>query len=210
MHLRFTSLSIVLLLFCLTSRAADVEQLLGAMTLDEKLAMLHGTYDPDPAIGLESAGYVPALPRLGIPALRLADGPAGIRTLAPATALPAPVALAASFDRDLAYRYGQTIGMEGLARNQDVLLSPMVNIVRVPQAGRNFETFGEDPLLASEIVTSEIAGIQNKGMMATVKHFAVNNQENDRLHIDVTADARTLREIYLPALEAAGKGLRWK
>ncbi|MES2624607.1 MAG: glycoside hydrolase family 3 N-terminal domain-containing protein, partial [Pseudomonadota bacterium] len=205
MRLRFTSFSLVLLFFCVTSRAADVEQLLEAMTLDEKLAMLHGAHDPEPAIGLESAGYIPPLPRLGIPALRLADGPAGIRTTAPATALPAPVGLAASFDRDLAYRYGETIGMEGLARNQDVLLSPMVNIVRVPQAGRNFETFGEDPLLASEIVTSEILGIQNKGMMATVKHFAVNNQETDRLHINVSTDERTLREIYLPAFEAAVK-----
>ena len=205
MRFCFTSLSIVLMLFALTSHAADVEQLLSAMTLDEKLALLHGAHDPEPAVGLESAGYIPPVPRLGIPALRLADGPAGIRSLAPATALPAPVALAASFDRDLAYRYGETIGMEGLARNQDVLLSPMVNIVRVPQAGRNFETFGEDPLLAAEIVTREILGIQSKGMMATVKHFAVNNQETDRLHVNATVDERTLREIYLPAFEAAVK-----
>jgi beta-glucosidase len=205
MRIRFTFLSLVLLLICPLSRAADVEQLLSAMTLDEKLAMLHGTGDPEPAVGLSSAGYVPPLPRLGIPPLRLADGPAGIRTTAPATALPAPVALAASFDRELAYRYGETIGMEGLARNQDVLLSPMVNIVRVPQAGRNFETFGEDPLLASGIVTNEILGIQSKGMMATVKHFAVNNQETDRLHINASVDERTLREIYLPAFEAAVK-----
>jgi len=101
--------------------AADVEQLLGAMTLDEKLALLHGTRDPDVSVGLNSAGYIPGVPRLGIPPLRLTDGPAGIRTDATATALPAPIALAASFDPALARRYGETIGMEGVARNQDVL-----------------------------------------------------------------------------------------
>lgn len=185
------------------TRAADVDALLQAMTLDEKLAMLHGQRDPDPALGLNSAGFVQGVPWLGIPDLRLADGPAGIRTDVSATALPAPVALAASFDRELAFRYGDTIGMEGLARNQQVLLSPMVNLVRVPQAGRNFETFGEDPLLAAELVTEEIRGIQGRGMMATVKHFAVNNQEQDRLTIDAKVAERALRELYLPAFEAA-------
>ncbi len=183
--------------------AADVDQLLAKMTLDEKLSMLHGIKDPEPAIGLDAAGYVPGVPRLGIPPLRLADGPAGIRTTATATALPAPVVLAASFDRALARRYGEVMGMEGLARNQQVLLAPMVNMVRVPQAGRNFETLGEDPYLAGELVAAEITGIQSQGMMATVKHFAANNQEQDRLTISATVDERSLREIYFPAFEAA-------
>ena len=117
-------------------RAADVDVLLGQMTLDEKLALLHGRKDPEPAIGFDSAGYLPGVPRLGIPPLRLTDGPAGIRTTQSATALPAPVALAASFDPAVAKRYGEVLGFEGVARNQQVLLSPMVNLVRVPYAGR--------------------------------------------------------------------------
>ena len=185
--------------------AADVDALLQQLTLKEKLSLLHGQHDPDIRIGLDSAGYLPGVPRLGIPPIRLVDGPAGIRTLATATALPAPVALAASFDPALAERYGRVLGREGLARNQQILLSPMVNLVRVPQAGRNFETFGEDPLLSSRLVAAEIAGIQQAGMMATVKHFAVNNQESKRLTMDVVVDERTLHELYLPAFEAAVK-----
>lgn len=202
---KLSSLCLLAACIALTSNihAADVDALLQAMTLDEKLAMLHGQRDPDPSVGLNSAGFVQGVPRLGIPDLRLADGPAGIRTDVSATALPAPVALAASFDRDLAFRYGDIIGMEGLARNQQVLLSPMINLVRVPQAGRNFETFGEDPLLAAELVSEEIRGIQGRGMMATVKHFAANNQEQDRLTIDAKVGERALRELYLPAFEAA-------
>src|SRR5688572_14008678 len=198
-HLTVLLLSVI----TLPALAADVEQLLAMMTLDEKLALLHGIKDPAPEIGLNSAGYIPGVPRLGIPPLRLADGPAGIRTDVTATALPAPIALAASFDPALARRYGETIGMEGMARNQDVLLSPMINLIRVPHAGRNFETFGEDPVLTSALVKEEILGIQDKGMMATVKHFAANNQEHDRLTIDVQVDERTLRELYFPAFEAA-------
>lgn len=187
-----------------SSRAADrVDTLIQSMTLEEKVSMLHGSIDPDPATGLHSAGYVAGIPRLGIPPLRLTDGPAGIRVSVPATALPAPIGLAASFDVDLARNYGETIGLDGRARNQNVLLAPMVNIVRVPQGGRNFETLGEDPLLASKIVAAEIQGIQSAGMMATVKHYVANNQENDRTTIDARIDERTLREIYLPGFEAA-------
>lgn len=185
--------------------SARVDSLIRAMTLDEKLGFLHGARDPEPAVGLNSAGYMPGVPRLGIPPLRLTDGPAGIRTSAPATALPAPVALAASFDTGLARRYGAVMGREGLARNQDVLLAPMVNIVRVPQAGRNFETLGEDPLLASRLVVAEIGGIQGAGLIATVKHYAANNFENQRQRVDARVDARTLNEIYFPAFEAAAK-----
>lgn len=202
-HIAKPLAALLLVLGALPALGADVEQLLAAMTLDEKLSMLHGIKDPDPAVGLNSAGYIPGVPRLGIPPLRLTDGPAGIRTDVTATALPAPIALAASFDPALARRYGETIGMEGVARNQDVLLSPMINLIRVPHAGRNFETFGEDPVLTSALVKEEILGIQDKGMMATVKHFAANNQEHDRLTIDVQVDERTLRELYFPAFEAA-------
>jgi beta-glucosidase len=181
---------------------AAARQLVSQMTLAEKIAMLHGDRDPE---NLGQAGYLPGVPRLGIPPLRLSDGPAGVRTGRPATALPAPVALAATFSPDLARRYGQTIGQDGRASRQDVMLAPMVNIVRVPQGGRNFETLGEDPALASRIVAAEIDGIQSEGLMATVKHFAENNQENARQSVSADVDERTMHEIELPGFEAAVK-----
>ncbi|MEV7196039.1 glycoside hydrolase family 3 N-terminal domain-containing protein [Streptomyces sp. NPDC093510] len=177
-----------------------VESLIGRLTLDEKISLLHGATDPK---GLGQAGYVPGVPRLGIPPLRLADGPAGVRVAARATALPAPVLLASAFDPALARRYGQVIGREGRALGQDVLLSPMVNLIRTPYAGRNFETFGEDPLLAADMVAEEIKGIQGEGLVATVKHFALNNQEKNRESVDVRADERTMHETELRGFEAA-------
>lgn len=114
-----------------------------------------------------------------------------------ATAMPAPVALAASFDPKLAEQYGNVIGVEARALDQDVLLSPMMSIVRTPKAGRNFETLGEDPLLAGALVSAEIKGIQDKGLMATVKHFAANNQESERGTGVSVVDERTLQEICL-------------
>ncbi|MET9889717.1 beta-glucosidase [Streptomyces sp. NPDC006465] len=177
-----------------------VEGLIGRLTLDEKISLLHGATDPD---SLGQAGYVPGVPRLGIPALRLADGPAGVRVTRHATALPAPVLLASAFDPALARRYGQVIGREGRALGQDVLLSPMVNLIRTPYAGRNFETFSEDPLLAGDLVAAEIRGIQGEGLIATVKHFALNNQEKDRQSVDVVVDEQTLHEVELRGFEAA-------
>ncbi len=182
------------------SRGADIEELLAELTLDEKLSLLHGDRDPD---GIAGAGYLPGVPRLGIPPLRLADGPAGVRTGQPATALPAPVALAATFDPALAREYGRVMGREGRARGQDVLLAPMVNIVRVPYAGRNFETLGEDPYLASTLVAEEVRGVQEEGLIATIKHYIANNQEAGRQSVSANVDARTLHEIYLPGFEAA-------
>ncbi|MER6424581.1 glycoside hydrolase family 3 N-terminal domain-containing protein [Streptomyces sp. NPDC001137] len=177
-----------------------VEGLIAKLTLDEKISLLHGATD---AKSLGQAGYVPAVERLGIPSLRLADGPAGVRVTRHATALPAPVLLASAFDPDLARRYGQVIGREGRALGQDVLLSPMVNLIRTPYAGRNFETFSEDPLLASGMVAAEIGGIQGEGLIATVKHYALNNQEKDRMSIDVRVDEQTMHEIELRGFEAA-------
>ncbi|MFF7331561.1 glycoside hydrolase family 3 C-terminal domain-containing protein [Streptomyces sp. NPDC008150] len=179
---------------------ARVDGLLARLTLDEKISLLHGATDPAP---LGQAGYVPGVPRLGIPALRLADGPAGVRVTRHATALPAPVLLASAFDPDLARRYGEVIGREGRALGQDVLLSPMVNLIRTPYAGRNFETFSEDPLLSADMVAAEIRGIQDEGLVATVKHFALNNQEKDRTSVDVRVDERTLHEVELRGFEAA-------
>ncbi|MEV5972817.1 beta-glucosidase [Streptomyces sp. NPDC051921] len=183
------------------ARAAErVAELLAQLTLDEKTALLHGATDPD---ALGQAGYVPGVRRLGIPALRLADGPAGVRVRKTATALPAPVMLAAAFDPGLARAYGRVIGHEGRALGQDVLLSPMVNLIRTPYAGRNFETFSEDPLLSADLVAEEIRGIQAEGLIATVKHLALNNQERDRMSVDVRADEQTLHETELRGFEAA-------
>lgn len=177
-----------------------VEGLLARLTLDEKISLLHGATDPN---SLGQAGYIPGVPRLKIPPLRLTDGPAGVRVTAHATALPAPVLLASAFDPELARRYGEVVGREGRALGQDVLLSPMVNLIRTPYAGRNFETLSEDPLLAGDLVAAEIKGIQGEGLIATVKHFAMNNQEKDRDSIDVRVDEQTMHEIELRGFEAA-------
>jgi beta-glucosidase len=183
----------------------EIDELIQAMTLDEKIAMLIGNPiagPPDP-LGFAGAGYVPGVPRLGIPPLRFSDGPAGVRTPLPTTALPAPVALAATFSPQLAGAYGSVLGREAQARHQDVLFGPMANLVRVPLAGRNFETLGEDPLLQSRLVEREVEAIQRAGTIATIKHFAENNQENNRMGVNVNVDPQTLHEIELPAFEAA-------
>jgi len=178
-----------------------VDALIARMTLEEKIQMVHGVHRRG------FIGYVPAIPHLGIPELALTDGPAGVRH-GPGTAFPAPVALAATWDRSLAQQYGAALGAETKAKGQNVLLGPMVNIVRVPEGGRNFETFGEDPYLTAQIATEEIRGIQSQGVIAEVKHYAANNQERQRLNVSAEVDERTLREIYLPAFEAAVKEAR--
>lgn len=180
--------------------SAKIDALIGRMTLDEKISFLHGHDDPQHLAG---GGYIPGVPRLNIPPLRLADGPAGLRTSRTATAFPAPIALTATFSPDLAKAWGAAVASEALARDQQVLLAPMTNNVRVPTAGRNFETFGEDPLLAARLVGASVKGLQDGGVIATVKHFAANNQETDRKTIDVQVDERTLREIEFPPFQAA-------
>ncbi|MGW1375439.1 glycoside hydrolase family 3 C-terminal domain-containing protein [Streptomyces sp. NPDC002446] len=172
------------------------------MTLDEKLSFVHWDYDTKDAT---AKVYLPGVPRLGIPKLRATDGPAGVTIHRPAIAMPAPVSLAASFDDSLATKYGQVLGREGRAFGQDVLFAPMVNNIRVPQGGRNFETFSEDPLLTGRTAAAEIKGIQSQGLMATVKHYAANTQENNRMGVDVKVDERTLQEIELPGFDAAVK-----
>ena len=170
---------------------ARVADLLSRMTTDEKISLLAGTgFDTVP------------LPRLGIPALRMTDGPAGIRT-GPATSFPAGVALAASFDPALVEEVGAAIAREAKAQGKNVLLAPCVNIQRAPHAGRNFESFGEDPFLAARMSVAYTRGVQAEGVMAAVKHYAANNQERERHTIDVRVDERTLHEIYFPAFKAA-------
>ncbi|MEU9147011.1 glycoside hydrolase family 3 C-terminal domain-containing protein [Streptomyces sp. NPDC048349] len=180
--------------------AARIDSLLERLTLDEKTALLHGGPDPAP---LGQAGYVPGVPRLGIPALRLADGPAGVRVARPATALPAPVLLASAFDPALARAYGRVLGREGRALGQDVLLAPVANLIRTPYAGRNFEAFAEEPRLTADLAAEVVRGIQDEGLIAAVKHFALDNQEHGRETLDVYADEQTLHETEFRGFEAA-------
>ena len=178
---------------------ADVEtradSLLGRMTLAQKIEMIGG----------ESTFYTHPIPQLGIPSLKMSDGPLGVHDYGPATAYPGGIALAASWDLDLAERVGAMMGKDARARGVHFILGPGVNIYRAPMNGRNFEYFGEDPFLASRIAVSVIEGIQGQGVIATVKHFAANNEEYGRLEVSSDVDERTLREIYLPAFEASVK-----
>lgn len=183
-----------------------VEDALSRMTLQEKANMIH-------AQGKFSS---PGVPRLGIPDLWMSDGPHGVRaeinwndwgysgrTNDSITAFPALTALAATWNPELSFAYGNALGEEALYREKDVMLGPGVNIYRTPLNGRNFEYMGEDPYLASVLVVPYIKGMQQNGVAASVKHFALNNQELWRGHIDVSLSDRALHEIYLPAFKSA-------
>jgi len=183
-----------------------VEDALSRMTVQEKVAVCHA----------QSKFSSTGVPRLGIPELWTMDGPHGIRpevlwdewsqagwTNDSCIAFPALTCLAASWDKDMALLYGKSIGEEARYRNKNVLLGPGVNIYRSPLNGRNFEYMGEDPYLASKMVVPYIKGVQQNGVAACVKHFALNNQETDRFGVNVTVDDRALYEIYLPAFKAA-------
>ena len=183
-----------------------VEDALTRMTLEEKVKMCHA----------QSKFSSYGVPRLGIPELWMSDGPHGIReevlwdewngahwTSDSCIAFPALTCLAATWDPQMATLYGKSIGEEARYRKKDVLLGPGVNIYRTPLNGRNFEYMGEDPFLISRMVIPYIKGVQSNGVAACVKHFALNNQEIDRGHINVIVDDRALHEIYLPAFKAA-------
>ncbi|MFL5830739.1 MAG: beta-glucosidase family protein [Solirubrobacteraceae bacterium] len=173
------------------------------MTLEEKLALVHGT-------GFVSnagyAGHVAGIPRLGIPDLYLADGPNGVGNGATGvTAFPAAVNASATWDPSLERPYGEALGDEQSGKGNNVALAPTINILRVPEWGRSFETFSEDPFLTAAMATAEITGIQSRGVIADSKHFVANNQETDRSFNDMQVPERALREIYLPGFEAAVK-----
>jgi beta-glucosidase len=170
-----------------------VDFLLGKLTLDEKIKLIGG----------DEGTYIYAEPKLGLPRLRLSDGPVGAHPDGPSTAYTAGIALAAAWDPALALRVGGAMGNDARAQGVAYLLGPGVNIYRAPLCGRNFEYFGEDPFLASRTVVGYIEGLQGRGVVATVKHYALNNQEYGRHDVSSDADERTMREIYLPAFEAA-------
>ncbi|HEV7745129.1 MAG TPA: glycoside hydrolase family 3 C-terminal domain-containing protein [Pyrinomonadaceae bacterium] len=172
-----------------------VDSILVQMTLEEKLALLGGV----------DGFFIREIPRLNLPRLKMADGPLGVRNFGPATAFAGGVALTATWNPALAERVGIELGRDCRAKGVHFLLAPGVNINRAPMNGRNFEYFGEDPFLASRMAVNYIKGVQSQGVSATVKHFMGNNSEFDRHNTDSIIDERTLREIYLPAFEAAVK-----
>ena len=185
-----------------------IDDALNRMTLDEKIAVIHA----------QSKFSAAGVPRLGFPDLWTDDGPHGVRpdvlwdewrqagqTNDSCVAFPALTCLAASFDPSLARIYGESLGEEALYRDKDMILGPGVNIFRTPLNGRNFEYMGEDPYLASRMVVPYIQGVQSKGVSACVKHYCLNNDEEYRHQVNVIVSDRALREIYLPAFEAAVK-----
>ncbi|WP_100615349.1 glycoside hydrolase family 3 C-terminal domain-containing protein [Confluentibacter citreus] len=185
---------------------SKIDSLIAQMTLEEKIGMLHGN-------SMFTTGGVE---RLGIPELKMADGPLGVReeisrdNWSPAgwnndfaTYYPAGGGLSATWNTDLAYLNGNSVGEETRARGKDMLLSPAINIIRTPLGGRTYEYFSEDPFLNKKISVPFIIGLQDNDVMACVKHYAANNQETSRDFVDVLIDERTLREIYLPAYQAA-------
>lgn len=164
------------------------------MTLEEKVSYLSGA----------TSFSLRAIPRVGIPTVLLADGPVGLRNHAPhSTLYPASILSAATWNRSLFHRLGVSLGDDARARGVGILLGPGVNIYRSPLCGRNYEYFGEDPYLTSQIACEYIKGVQSRGVMATIKHFAGNNQEWNRHHVNSEIDRRTLYEIYFPAFKTA-------
>lgn len=183
-----------------------IKELVSKLTLEEKIGMIHG----------DALFHTKGVERLGIPALKMSDGPMGVRNEFSDTSwipignsddyvtyLPCNSALAASWNRELVYETGKVLGEEARGRGKDVILAPGINVQRSPLCGRNFEYMSEDPYLISELVVPLVKGIQESDVAACVKHFAVNNQETERTQVNVELSERALREIYLPGFEAA-------
>ena len=184
---------------------SELQALIAQMTLEEKAALCTGA----------TAWNTTPVERLGIPDLFVSDGPHGVRRVADAnsmtieslasTCFPTASCLAATWDAGLSHAMGQALAEEAIALDVDVVLGPGVNMKRTPVCGRNFEYFAEDPFLAGKLAASLINGVQSKGVGTSLKHFAANNQETERMTINAEVDERTLREIYLPAFEIAVK-----
>jgi beta-glucosidase len=185
----------------------DVDRLLSELTVPEKASLTSGS----------SFWYTAPVERLGIPKIMVSDGPHGLRAQpgesdhvglgdsVPATCFPTASAVASAWNPDLLRRIGRALAQEARAINLSVILGPGINMKRSPLCGRNFEYFSEDPFLAGELAVGIVDGIQSRGVGTSVKHYAANNQETDRLRVDAQVDERTLREIYLPAFERVVK-----
>ena len=215
-RLRFTLLVAVGLLTGLAAAAQprlqenNIDEVLSAMTLEEKVSLLVGTSSDNLVPGF--AGGTRAIPRLGIPQTIFSDGPAGVRidpnrdpAHTVATGFPVGTLLASSWDTDLVERTTAVLGNEVLEYGVDVLLAPGMNIHRNPLCGRNFEYFSEDPLLSGKIAAAYVRGVQSNGVGTSIKHYAANNQETNRVENDALVTRRALREIYLKNFEIAVK-----
>jgi len=174
------------------ARADRAESILAEMTLSEKISVLSG----------DGAFSTPGIQRLGVPSLKMMDGPLGVR-FGGYTAFPAGVAMASSFDPDLIEQVGAAIARDAKADGRNMLLGPCVEIARMPLSGRIFEAFGEDPYLSAQLTKSYVSGVQSENVIATTKHFAVNDQELMRMSVDSKVGERALREIHLLPFEAA-------
>lgn len=198
-------LMFIIFIACLAGITADAQQitpqaeqrardLVSRMTLKEKIDYISGY----------TSFSLRAIPRLGISEIKLADGPQGIRNHSPKSTLyPSGILSAATWNRDLLYKLGRGLGQDAKARGVNILLGPGVNIYRAPLCGRNYEYMGEDPYLAGEAAKQYILGVQSEGVIATIKHFAANNQEWSRHHASSDIDERTLHEIYFPVFRKA-------
>lgn len=173
--------------------AREVNAMLNKLTLQQKIELIGGK------------GGIRAMPSIGLPELRMSDGPLGVKSWGPTIAYGGGINLAASWDVNLARRVGVSLGRDARARGVNFLLGPGVNIYRAPMDGRNFEFFGEDPYLAGQIAVQYIQGVQSQNVVATIKHYDANNSEYDRHDINTIVGERALREIYLPVFEAAVK-----
>lgn len=204
MKKRLKGIGLGLLMSCVLVQAQIItlqaeqraKEIMSEMTLKEKIEYLSGY----------TRFSLRPIPRLGIPEVRLADGPQGLRNYAShSTMFPSGILSAATWNRELVNKLGRGLGQDSRARGVSILLGPGVNLYRAPFCGRNFEYFGEDPYLASEVAKYYILGVQSEGVIATIKHFAANNQEWNRHHVSSDIDERTLHEIYFPTFEKAVK-----
>ena len=177
--------------------APEVERLLGELTLDEKCSLTAGA----------SLWYLPPVDRLAIPALKVSDGPSGVRgdSLMGRRSLsfPCGTAVGSTWDTELAGRLGQGLAAEARSKGVHVLLGPTVCLPRTPLAGRTFESFSEDPILTAKIAVAYVRGVQGGGVACCIKHYACNDQEHERMTISAELDERALREAHLVAFEAA-------
>jgi beta-glucosidase len=204
----FTSLLPILLAFALAAAVqisaqapapdspaieAKAHTMLAKLSLEQKIEMLGGV----------DSMFTHAEPSIDLPRFKMSDASVGVRTWGPTTAYAGGAALAATWDREFARKLGESLGRDARARSVNFLLGPGVNIARSPISGRNFEYLSEDPFLNSVLVVPYIEGVQSQGVIATVKHYALNDQEYNRHNASSDIDERTIREIYLPAFEAA-------
>jgi beta-glucosidase-like glycosyl hydrolase len=179
-----------------------IEALVTAMTLEEKMSLLHGWLNPEMVGGqIGNAGYLPGVPRLGVPEIRMYDGPAGVTSARETTGLPNPIVLASTWDDDLAYQFGRVAARENASVGGNHQLGTQVDIIRSPHFGRNKDMKGEDPYLSARLGVAEVKGVRNEGVAGVLKHYAAANYMSFGEPVDGILDEQTLHELYLRGFE---------